>query len=105
MELLFKKYQKNFWNMRINNYRYKFYADFLSDKLNKYNMVLCTDVRDVIFQKDIFKYYDKYKNVLVIALEDGILTENINQLWIKQHYGRAIFKSIKENPIICSGTI
>ena len=103
--IIIQEIPEEFWNMRINNYRYKLYADFLSDKLNKYKMILSIDVRDSIFQKDIFKYYDKYKNFLGVALEDGILTDPVNQRWMIEHYGRDILNSIKDNPIICSGTI
>ena len=103
--VLIQKIPEEFKNMRINNYRYKLYADFLLDKLNKYNMVLCTDVRDVIFQKDIFKYYDKYTNFLGLAIEDGILTQKFNKMWLNQHYGKELYNSIKDLPIICSGTI
>ena len=80
--IIIQEIPEEFWNMRINNYRYKLYADFLSDKLNKYNMILSADVRDLIFQKDIFKYYDNHTNFLVIALEDGILTDPVNQRWM-----------------------
>ena len=103
--VIIQKIPEEFKNMRINNYRYKLYADFLFDKLNKYNMVLCTDVRDVIFQKNIFKYYNKYTNFLGLAIEDGILTQIFNKMWLNQHYGKDLYNSIKDLPIICSGTI
>ena len=41
--------------MKINNVRYKLYEEFLRDKLDKYNMVLHADIRDIFFQKDIFQ--------------------------------------------------
>ena len=42
----------------INNCRWKLYEDFLKENKDKYNMVFTADVRDTIFQKDIFQYYD-----------------------------------------------
>ena len=84
--IIIQEIPEEYQYISINNYRYKFYADFLSDKLNKYNMILCTDVRDVIFQKDIFKYYGKFTNFLVIAIEDKAnLSIEINKLWTLQH--------------------
>lgn len=96
---------QEFKNMRINNYRYKFYADFLSNKLDKYNIIFVTDVKDVIFQKDVFKYYEKFKKFLGLAIEDGIISESINQKWMISAFGNNMYKKLKNKPIICSGTI
>jgi hypothetical protein len=41
---------------QITNFRWKIYEDFLTSNKNKYNLVLLTDLRDVLFQKDFFKY-------------------------------------------------
>ena len=40
---------------RIINYRWKLYEDYLRNNTDKYKFVLCIDVRDSFFQKDIFK--------------------------------------------------
>ena len=40
---------------RIINYRWKLYEDYLRNNTGKYKFVLCIDVRDSFFQKDIFK--------------------------------------------------
>ena len=96
---------EKFKNMIINNYRYKLYSDFLSDKLNQYNMILCTDIRDVIFQNDIFKYFERYNNFLCIALEDGLLSSGYNKKWLIEIFGNSLFNILKDKQIICSGTI
>lgn len=40
------------------------YEDYLSDKLDKYNMILHADIRDTYFQKDVFKLYIEIKQIL-----------------------------------------
>ena len=47
-------------NAKIHNYRFKLYQEFLAKNKNKYNMVFTADVRDTIFQKDIFKNFKEY---------------------------------------------
>ena len=50
----------------INNFRWKLYKDFLKENKDKYNMIFTADVRDTIFQKDVFQFYKFYflKNLL-----------------------------------------
>ena len=115
------KYKK----MIIINYRWKLYADFLRDNPNKYNLIFTGDIRDVVFQKDIFKYlkhkisrgqlflllkgfffyyyYNSKKPFLGIAIEDGLLEKNKN--WIIKAYGENLYKTIQNERIICLGTI
>lgn len=93
-----------FTNMRINNCRYKIYSDFLEDKLDKYNIILATDVRDVIFQKDIFRDYDTSKPFLGLAIEDANISERINKNWMISTFGGKLFETLKNKPVICSGT-
>jgi len=91
--------------MKINNVRYKIYEDYLSDKLDKYNMVLHADIRDTYFQKDVFKFYKNKKHFIGLALEDGNLTHYISSSWMKNQYGKEIYEELKNKTIICSGTI
>ena len=74
-------------NVRIINLRWKMYSDFLKEKKNDYNLVFSADIRDTIFQKDVFKYYENNKNFLGLALEDGTLNETINKKWIISYAG------------------
>jgi hypothetical protein len=89
----------------IINYRYKLYEDFLKNNPDKYNLVLAIDIRDSIFQKDIFKYYENNKSFLVLAIEDDYLTHPINKMWIIEAFGNNIYKIIENERIVCSGTI
>ena len=92
-------------NMKIINYRWKIYEEFLKDKKDKYNLIFTADLRDVFFQKDIFKYYENYKPFLGVALEDGYLSNYYNKNWIINAYGEDIYKTLQNERIICVGTI
>ena len=77
----------------------------MNENQDKYNLVLATDVRDSYFQLDAFKFYDIDKSFLGIAIEDGKLTEIANHVWIKNGYTEELFKTIKDERIICAGTV
>ena len=90
---------------KIINIRWKIYEDYLNENKDKYNLVFTTDLRDSFFQKDIFKYYDSKKSFLGIAIEDGTLSEVVNQGWIRRTYNNEIYESMKNERIICVGTV
>jgi hypothetical protein len=92
-------------NVLINNYRWKIYEDFLNDNQNKYNLIFTADVRDSFFQSNIFNKYEKSKPFLGIAFENNILTQIINKNWLIKFYGLDLYESIKNEKIICSGTV
>lgn len=69
-------------------------------------MVFTADTRDVFFQKDIFEFYKDIKtSFLGIAIEDGYLTERINNEWLVNAYGKEETKALEKERIICVGTI
>lgn len=81
--------------------RYEIYYDFLIK--NKYDKILITDTRDVIFQADPFK--NKLFDNLIFFLEDKIIKEcNHNSRWIKKLYNKKELKNIEDCFISCSGT-
>lgn len=86
-------------NKKIINSRWKIYEDFLFSNRNKYNLVLTTDLRDVFFQTDFFKYYKSNKSFLGVALEDGILSESLNRKWLINAYGKDLYNKIKNQRI------
>ena len=87
------------------NLRWKMYIDFLKDKKNKYNLIFSADVRDIFFQKDIFKYYENHKPFLGVAIEDGTNNQWLNRQWIIDYAGLEKQKLIKNERVICVGTI
>ncbi len=88
----------------IINARWKIYADFLSKNQDKYEHVFTADIRDVLFQRDLFQLYDK-KPYLGIAIEDGILTEGFNRNWLIEAYGEESYKKIMNERIFCVGSV
>lgn len=92
-------------NIYVLNIRWKMYVDFLKGNRNKYNLVLEADVRDTIFQQDIFKYYENFTSFLGLAIEDGTLNENTNKKWIINLAGVEKHKTIQNERIICFGTL
>lgn len=96
---------EEFKNVSVINLRWKMYIDFLQINKDKYNLVFSTDIRDTIFQKDIFQNYKFYKPFLGIAIEDGTLNNEFNKKWIIDFVGIEKFKKIQNERIICVGTI
>ena len=91
---------------RIAHYRFKLYYDFISERRSDYDMVLAADVRDIIFQRDLFKLCDPSKPFLGAALEDNLIgNEPSNSSWVLNGYGEEMLNSVKDKPIICMGTI
>ena len=90
---------------RPTHLRWKIYMNFLEENKNRYNLVFSVDVRDSFFQKDIFKYYDNYSSFLGIALEDGTLNETVNKNNIIKLVGIEKHNKIKDERIICMGTV
>ena len=77
---------------------------WIKTKINK--LVFTTDLRDSIFQKDVFKYYDNQQSFLGIAIEDGILSyEPLNKEWLLNAYGKDVLNIIGNERIICIGTL
>ena len=95
----------NYKNIRIINLRWKIYANFLSQNMNKYKLILHCDIRDTFFQKDIFKYYENQKSFLGVSLEDGTLNEHLNKKWIIDLAGDKIHKAIQNERIINIGSV
>ena len=92
-------------NISVINLRWKLYLNFLIQNRQKYNFVMHCDVRDTVFQKDIFQYFENYQPFLGVALEDGILAQTVNKRWIVNYAGEEIHKKIKTERIICIGSL
>jgi hypothetical protein len=89
----------------VINYRWKIYEDFLINNQYKYKFVFTADLRDVFFQQDVFQFFENNDSFLGIALEDGMLTDKLNKYWIVSAYGEEKYNFIKNNRIICIGTV
>jgi hypothetical protein len=98
--------EKNLGFQDLIKYRWKLFSDFLKENKDKYNLVFATDVKDVIFQKDIFKYYNSTKPFISFNLEDTTLRNPLNKNWVRNFCktNQEYFK-IADEQVISEGTI
>ena len=95
-------------NESVINSRWKIIEDYLNDNQEKYNLVLATDIKGVLFQKDVFNIYNNLtKPFFGVAIEDGTLNEEFkfNKKWIIDTYGEDKYNTISNERIISLGTI
>lgn len=94
------------WN--IVNSRWIMYKIFLDRYGDNYEQIFLTDVRNVIFQKNLFETYAGVENFLCCATE----TENIKNE--KEHltydslthlFGNEVAEKLGDKKIICAGTV
>ncbi len=86
--------------------RFVMYYLYLNRYGQKYNRVMLTDVRDVIFQRNPFAFNDN--DCLSVFLEDGghkIADCLHNSGWIKQSFGTVVYEKIKDRNISCNGVV
>ena len=98
--------EKNLGFRDLIKYRWKLFPDFLKENKDKYNLVFATDVKDVIFQKEIFKYYNSTKPFISFNLEDTTLRNPLNKNWVRNFCktNEEYFK-IADEQVISEGTI
>ena len=89
----------------ITLFRWKLYKDFLKENKDKYNMIFTADLRDTIFQKDLFQFFNSNKSFLGVFLEDGLMTNKANRIWVLQFCNEEEFNKIENETVICAGTI
>ena len=86
----------------IQNYRFKIYEDFLKKNKYKYNRVFTADIKDTIFQKDIFQSFNLSKSFLGFFYEEKIIKETpANIAWAKFYCGKNIKEETFNKKIIC----
>lgn len=90
---------------RIIDLRWTLYKIFLDSYGDNFSQVLVTDTRDIIFQDDLFKHYEQFKNYLGYSTEYLNLDEECNANWFKKFYGEEIHQRLIKNKIICCGTV
>ena len=93
--------EKNLGYQDLIKYRWKLFSDFLKENKDKYNLVFATDIKDVIFQKDIFHFYNN-----TISFISFNLRNSVNKNWVKSFCktNEEYFK-IADEQVISDGTI
>ena len=88
-----------------NALRYFLYLNYLKISGRRFERVLLSDVRDVIFQLNPFDY--TWPDGINCTLEDRRVTIGkcpYNSHWIREHLGQKALAEIENKPISCSGT-
>jgi len=91
------------WSKLVNK-RFLIIESIIKSSLLNIDRILITDVRDVVFQGDPFKYNDES---VCFALEDKAHTLGMNKdmFGIKRFCSDEIIEYLNDFPIICCGTI
>jgi hypothetical protein len=96
-----------FTPIEIQHSRYFRYLDFLleENRHNKNCKVFLTDVRDVIFQNNIFEeIIDKGLHVFLEDKQATCGNTEFNNYMLTVNYGFEVAKKFADKPVICSGT-
>ena len=107
LEKELKKYNCNIIKTRTNKKeiqfkRYEIFSKYIKNK--NYNNILLCDSRDIYFQADPFRF--KYKGPINFFLEDyQIKNCSYNSNWLLKTYGKTIFNDMRDEIILCSGTV
>jgi len=87
--------------------RYVHVLDFLEDNCNRYERILLTDVRDVVFQDDPFR--DPLPGEITAFLESPKMKYGAEPLyndpWMCQNYSKMKLRQLSGQRISCCGTV
>lgn len=92
-------------HLPYNAVRFFLYRDFLATSERRYERILISDVRDVIFQSDPFGF--AWPAGINVTLEDRHMTIGdcpYMTHWTGGHLGNEALQAIADKPISCSGT-
>ena len=81
---------------------------FLDERGDNYRQVFLTDLRDVVFQGDVFEKYADLESFLACATEGTNLNNsmnNANYKWVKNAFGQEEADKLADCEIICAGTV
>lgn len=93
-------------SITINNYRFLFYLKYLSENAHWYKNIMLTDIRDVIFQKNIFDLIQNDK--IYYFLEDEtqrFRTSKLNYDWCLDANGPEVTNQIIDENVSCAGIV
>jgi hypothetical protein len=89
----------------ISSGRYFLYFRYLNRRREKFSSVLLSDVRDVIFQSDPFRYAVHPGIYCFLDPTVRLGDEHLNTRWTLNLFGDEYFQMRKGSRISCSGTI
>ena len=85
--------------------RYNYELKWLKEHLNEVDRVLHSDAYDIFFQSDPFEDVIHYDDIMFVVEPHFIRSCGWNLQWLGQCYGAEETEKIKNNFIICSGSI
>lgn len=89
----------------VQNTRYIKYLEFLLENWSRFRTVFLTDVRDTVFQGDVFEGLpERFLYFFSEDKTDTIRDNPFNAGWIERNYGADVLDKIGDNLIYCSGT-
>lgn len=101
--IVFEAYK--FIPTHVQNSRYIKYLEYLLENGAAYRHVFLSDVRDTVFQGDVF---DNLPEQCLFFFSEGdidtIRNNPFNARWIERNYGLEMLEQIGDNQIYCSGT-
>ncbi len=88
-----------------NAWRYFLYREFLKKASKRYERILLTDTRDVVFQADPFSCdWPEGINAVLEGETARIGVCPHTTFWMREHLGEAVTEAHAGRPISCSGT-
>ncbi len=89
---------------RICTMRFYYYYEFLVSHRAEYDRVVLTDVRDVVFQKDVFGVsWDENLHCFLEADGHPISSDKWNAYWIEKIGGASLLQKLGSCTISCAG--
>ena len=93
-------------SITINNYRFIFYLKFLQENKDRYDNIMLTDIRDVIFQKNIFDLIQNDKIYYFLEDETQLFcTSKLNYDWYLNANGLEATNQIVDKNVSCAGIV
>src|SRR5271170_5163883 len=92
----------------FQTFRYIPAYEYLRNNYQKYRFVLWTDVGDLVFQSDPTLWMEQnIGDAHLIAAKEGRLIKNegINDVWIKKITDTKRYHVLREEEVLCSGTV
>ncbi|MBB3057100.1 hypothetical protein [Mucilaginibacter gotjawali] len=96
------KYVKTFH--LVSGSRYCYYYEYLLANQDKYDLVLITDVRDVLFQADPFAGIRNNSFLNFYSEAHSIANSFYTSYWLRHAFGKKALAQIADKVSICSGT-
>ncbi len=90
---------------RICTMRFFYYRDFVEANAERYDRIVLTDARDVVFQSDPFatSWNPEILHCFLEAKGRTIASDHWNAYWTKQIGGEALLRQIGNEQISCAG--